>query len=105
MTEDKRVRAPREDNGGGGAGTGAATPPRGKRDGGRLAQRQEAASPSLFVETEMDGSQGGGVQMLFLVAGGNMVGRLRGGKLLLLVAAGTENTAVIINRYCPFVVN
>ena len=51
----------------------------------------------LFVETGMDGSQGGSVQMLFLVAGENMVGRLRGGKLLLLVAAGTENTAVTIN--------
>ena len=52
----------------------------------------------LFVETGMGGNQGGGVQMLFLVAGGNMVGRLRSGKLLLLVAARTENTALTINR-------
>ena len=68
----------------------------------------------LFVETGMDGSQGGSVQMLFLVAGENgrfrggkllllvadenRVGRLRSGKLLLLVAPGTENTAVTINR-------
>ena len=111
--EDKRARAPREDNRGGGAGAGTATPPREERDGGRLAQRQEAASPSLcggrlegarhdfrqlFVETGMGGSQGAGVQMLFLVAGKNTVGRLHGGKLLLLVATGTENTAVTINR-------
>ena len=52
----------------------------------------------LFVETGMGGSQGGGVQMLFLVAGENMVSRLRGGKLLLLVAAGTESTAVSNNK-------
>ena len=52
----------------------------------------------LFVETGMDGSQGGSVQMLFLVTGENVVDRLRGGKLLLLVAPGAENTAVTINR-------
>ena len=52
----------------------------------------------LFVETGMDSSQGGGVQMLFFVAGGNMVGQLRGRKLFFLVAAGTEITAVTTNR-------
>ena len=52
----------------------------------------------LFVETGMDGSQGCSVQMLFLVAGENMVGRLRSEKLLLLVAPGTKNTAITINR-------
>ena len=46
----------------------------------------------------MDGIQGGGVQVLLFVAVGNEVDRLRGRKLLLLVATGTENTAVIINR-------
>ena len=74
--EDERIRAPREDNGGIGAGAGAATPPPGKRDGGRLAQRQKTALlpcvaaglegarhdfGQLFVETGMDGSQGCGV--------------------------------------------
>ena len=49
------------------------------------------------METGMDGSQGGGVQVLLLAVVENMVGRLRGRKLLLLVAAGTENTAVTIN--------
>ena len=32
----------------------------------------------LFVDTGMDGSQGGSVQMLFLVADKNVVGQLRG---------------------------
>ena len=52
----------------------------------------------LFVEAGMDGSQGHGVQVIVLVAGGNEVGRLRGAKLLLLVATGTKNTAVTTNR-------
>ena len=52
----------------------------------------------LSVEAGMDGSQGGGVQVLLLMAGGNEAGRLRDGKLLLLVATGTEHTAVTINR-------
>ena len=52
----------------------------------------------LFAKTRMDGSQGGSVQMLFLVSSENMVGRLRGRKLILLVAPGTENAAVTINR-------
>ena len=43
----------------------------------------------LFAEARMEEGQGGGVQVLLLVAGGNEVDRLRGGKLLLLVAAGT----------------
>ena len=42
----------------------------------------------LFVEAGMDGNQGHGVE----------VGRLRGAKLLLLVATGTKNTAVTTNR-------
>ena len=52
----------------------------------------------VFVETGMDGGQGGGMQVLLLVAGGNEVVRLRSEKLLLLVAAGAKNTAVTINR-------
>ena len=51
-----------------------------------------------FLETRMDGSQGGNAQMLFLVADENMVGRLHSGKLLLLLAPGTEITVVTINR-------
>ena len=47
---------------------------------------------------QLDGSQGHGVQVIVLVAGGNEVGRLRGAKLLLLVATGTKNTAVTTNR-------
>ena len=99
---------------------------RGERDGGRPAQRpllieMEGGRHSdrklfllscvaaglegarhgfgqLFVEAGMDGSQGHGVQVILLVAGGNEVGRLRGAKLLLLVATGTKNTAVTTNR-------
>ena len=52
----------------------------------------------LFVEVGMDGGQGSGVQVLLLVPGENEVGRLRVWKLLLLVATGTENTALTINR-------
>ena len=50
------------------------------------------------METGFDGSQGGSVQMLFLVSGENIVGRLSSRKLLLVVAPGTENTAVTTNR-------
>ena len=65
-----------------------------------VAARLEGARHSfgqLFMEAGMDCCQGGGVQVLLFVAGGNEIGRLRGGELLLLVAAGTENTAVTIN--------
>ena len=52
----------------------------------------------LFVVVEMDGGQGGDVQVPLLVAAGKAVVRSRGGKMLLLLAAGTENAAVTMNK-------
>ena len=67
---------------GAGAGAGATTYPRGDRDGGRPVQQREAAPHhvtarmedaqcrfgQLFVVVEMDGGQGGDVQVPLLVA-------------------------------------
>ena len=85
---------------------------RGDRDGGWPVRRREAAPHhvaammedaqcrfgQLFVVVEMDGGQGGDVQVPLLVAAGKVVVRSGGGKMLLLLAAGTENTAVTMNK-------